>query len=256
MYLALSVHLEQQGVLAIKRKGQGATERRAAPLYEGYPRPPSIYQAGWPWARPKEFEVLKRVGLSWEANLRWLLAFAEEELDRVPSARLGECGHEIISFILSRGMVPSSLEGLEPRGIQRILKEGLAALGPRGRFELRFKITRGVARTKEGAIVPVGRGDLKATFFSAVFDALERAGSRLRTCQNPSCARLFLAARRQEYCGPRCSQAIRTARFRQAHPEKVRAWRREQYARAQRRKYGPKVKVSSRPRKRTEKGGR
>jgi hypothetical protein len=48
----------------------------------------------------------------------------------------------------------------------------------------------------------------------------------VRVC--PECQRQFVPVRRQAYCSAGCSQAVRTRKWRKAHPEKNRAIRRQQ----------------------------
>jgi len=66
------------------------------------------------------------------------------------------------------------------------------------------------------------------------YESLLAEGQRLRFCERPLCRAAFLARRRQAYCTPRCSQAVRTQAYRTVHAERVRAARRAAYARKQR----------------------
>ncbi len=59
------------------------------------------------------------------------------------------------------------------------------------------------------------------------YEAFHEARFRFRLC--PRCRRGFVPIRRQAYCSGRCSQAVRTSKWRKAHPEKNRAIRRVQY---------------------------
>ena len=67
-------------------------------------------------------------------------------------------------------------------------------------------------------------------FKALAYDAFREARFKFRLCQE--CKRPFVPVRRQAYCSAGCSQAVRTRKWRKAHPEKNRAIRRQQYQRA------------------------
>jgi hypothetical protein len=67
-------------------------------------------------------------------------------------------------------------------------------------------------------------------FKALAYDALREARFKFRLC--PECKRPFVPIRRQGYCSSRCSQAVRTRKWRKAHPEKNREIRRHQYKRS------------------------
>ena len=54
---------------------------------------------------------------------------------------------------------------------------------------------------------------------------LERAGERLRRCARPDCGRMFVRVGKIEYCSPKCSQALRSAKHYQAQRETILAKR-------------------------------
>ena len=53
---------------------------------------------------------------------------------------------------------------------------------------------------------------------------------KFRRC--PECKQPFVPIRRQAYCSSRCSRAVRTRKWRKAHPDKNCAIRRQQYRRS------------------------
>jgi uncharacterized Zn finger protein (UPF0148 family) len=67
-------------------------------------------------------------------------------------------------------------------------------------------------------------------FKALAYDAFRDARFKFRRC--PECKRPFVSVRRQAYCSSRCSQAVRTRKWRKAHPEKNREIRRQQYKRS------------------------
>jgi hypothetical protein len=79
-------------------------------------------------------------------------------------------------------------------------------------------------------------------------DLLKLAGDRLRECQE--CQKLFLAVKRQAYCGPKCSQKARTRRYQATHKETLSERRHTVYERKVRQQPGKKnVKISHRKQK-------
>jgi hypothetical protein len=67
-------------------------------------------------------------------------------------------------------------------------------------------------------------------FKALAYDAFRDARFKFRLCSE--CKRPLVPVRRQAYCSAGCSQAVRTRKWRKAHPEKNRAIRRQQYRRS------------------------
>lgn len=82
--------------------------------------------------------------------------------------------------------------------------------------------------------------------FSAfeVFETLTVERDRFHFCQR--CRRPFIARKRQVYCTPKCSQAVRSQRYRKKDPERFRRLRRQGYERQVRASLGPSVRIASR----------
>jgi hypothetical protein len=80
-----------------------------------------------------------------------------------------------------------------------------------------------------------------------VCNVLISQGQRVRLCQN--CGKFFVGRKRQAYCTTKCSQIKRTMRYRETHPDRIREQRHEAYARKQRERLGPRVRVRKRPRR-------
>ena len=67
-------------------------------------------------------------------------------------------------------------------------------------------------------------------FKALAYDAFRDARFKFRLC--PQRKRPFVPVRCRAYCSSRFSQAVRTRKWRQAHPERNRAIRRQQYQRS------------------------
>ena len=188
-----------------------------------------------------------RVGIEPEARLRWLLSFGnlvpasltdEQRAAVRQEARTFATLQEIDPAI--RGQMrswpapvdatPDVLTHEEIWKAQRWLKRGLDLLGRNEKWEftprVKYEIDayRGLLWTR-----------LKATsrlelLKALVYEAFRDARFRFRLC--PHCKRAFVPIRRQAYCSSRCSQTVRTRKWRKAHPDKNRSIRRAQYRKA------------------------
>jgi hypothetical protein len=195
--------------------------------------------------------VWDRVGVEPEARLRWLLSFGNLVPASLTDEQRAAVRQEARAFLILqeidppiRGRMrywpapvdttPDVLTDREIWQVQRWLKRGLVLLGraekwnfsPRVRYEL--DAYRGLLWTR-----------LKATsrlelLKALAYEAFRDARFRFRLC--PRCRRAFVPIRRQKYCSARCSQAVRTRKWRKANPEKNRAIRRAQYRKSMRAK--------------------
>ena len=68
-------------------------------------------------------------------------------------------------------------------------------------------------------------------FQRSVYDTLMAARDRFRFCAYTKCRAPFLAKKRQIYHDPKCSQAVRTRKYRLEKREHFRQLRREAYKR-------------------------
>jgi hypothetical protein len=212
------------------------------------------------------FEGLSQFGSDAKARLRWLLEFVERDLRSTEAADAAALGALVFAFAARmakpRPGVPLAMgqlsgEAADPRSVrkarstigraQREVREALQSFAVDDRCTLPFKIV-GWERLSDGRVVPVVGGDWWSRFYGAVFMLAVELGSALGSCANPSCRKLFLRSKRQVYCGARCSQRLRTQRFREAHPERVSDLRHASHARKQRKRLGPRVKVERRSR--------
>jgi hypothetical protein len=191
--------------------------------------------------------VWARVGVEPEARLRWLLDFGDLDPVSLTAAQRAEVIQEARAFMvlqdvdppLRRQMrsyppptdaTPKVLTGDEAWSAQRWLKQGLDLLRrsekwnfkPRIEYELDAHGGLFWARMKASSRLE--------QFKALAYDAFRDARFKFRRC--PECKRPFVPVRRQAYCSSRCSQAVRTRKWRKAHPEKNREIRRQQYKRS------------------------
>lgn len=188
--------------------------------------------------------VWLRVGIEPETRLRWLLRFGNLEPDALTVEQGTMMVQETRVFIILQGTDPA-LRGLmrswvlpidatpdvltnsEVWSAQQWLKKGLDLLGrgekwnfvPHVRYELDAR--RGLLWARFTA-----KSHLEQ-FKALAYEAFRDARFRFRLC--PECSRPFVPVRRQTYCSAHCSQAVRTRKWRKAHPEQNRAIRRQQY---------------------------
>jgi hypothetical protein len=198
-------------------------------------------------AKPSS-SVYARVGRTPEERLRWLLKFGNLEPVSLNADGRAVAVQEARAFLMVEEVdpevrallrigpppideTPNVLTQDEVWAAQRWLKEGLERLcRKRGwnfaastRYEL--DLYRGVmlwVRLKSKSRLE--------QFKSLALNVLREARFWFRLC--PECQRPFVPVRRQAYCSSGCSQAVRTRKWRTAHPEKNRAIRRRQYQRS------------------------
>lgn len=200
-------------------------------------------------------DVWQRVGIEPEARLRWLVNFGNLVPASLTDEQRAAVRQEARAFVMLQEMDPATRGRMRPWPApadptpgfltdaeiwqaQRWLKRGLDQLGrakkwnfpPRVRYELDAR--RGLLWTR-----------LKATsrlelLKALTYEAFRDARFRFRLC--PHCRHALVPIRRQVYCSTRCSQAVRTRKWRQAHPDKNRAIRRAQY----RKSMAAKLKLS------------
>jgi hypothetical protein len=86
--------------------------------------------------------------------------------------------------------------------------------------------------------------DWRGYFLLRVYDVLRAVERRFRVCLE--CRRAFIARKRQAYCTARCSQTVRTRKYRSRHRSRFKQLRRRAYERQVKAIHGPNVKVSKR----------
>jgi len=190
--------------------------------------------------------VWLRVGVEPEARLRWLLRFGNLERASLTDKQGATVRQEVRAFVVLQEIDPALrgrmrswpapadttpdllTDGEIGRAHRWIKGLGLLSIGEKWTFAPRIKYEldayRGMLRARL-------RANTRLEQFKALaYDAFREARFKFRVC--PHCRRAFVPVGRQAYCSSRCSQAVRTRKWRKAHPEKNRAIRRAQYRKA------------------------
>ena len=191
-------------------------------------------------------KVWSRVGWAPEERLRWLLDFGSLDRASLNKAKRLAVVEQVRAFVVLQQLdpevrgrlrflpapqdtTPNVMTEDEVWLAQGWLSEGLELLkkGQKWRFapHIAYELDayKGMFWARMSA---TSRIEL---FKAMAYDALRDARLKFRRCLE--CQRPFVPVRRQRYCSLRCSQAIRTRKWRKAHPEKTREMRRLQYRR-------------------------
>jgi hypothetical protein len=190
------------------------------------------------------------------------------DLTKLSSKRMGQVRAEVKAFVVGvPNMEEWDLEGWaavvasfikipptpsqsDVRKIHAWLCEGVRAVekGQPWSFESSNKhaVSWQDEEAEEGQVTQPARlamdasGDLLERFMTRVCDTISTGGGYARRCAADDCRALYVPAHgRASYCSTRCSQRVRTARWRQNHPDEAQNIRREQYQKEVTRKYGP-----------------
>ncbi len=204
------------------------TAKTAEPMTTDPSRGPVLY--------PDLQRALQRVGRAPDAQARWLLGFAQSNLKQLSRDDWLNRWSETLAFALvEEGALPFALFLPGPQVLRRwqaVVRRGLGViaagrswpitLGPQ-RYELQLRrdvLTAGRVWKAEGFWA-----HLRQAFLAAVVRTLGTVGTRFRLCQR--CRRPFIKRKRQTYCTSKCSQLVRTHKYRRAHRERLRARRRK-----------------------------
>jgi hypothetical protein len=157
-------------------------------------------------------------------RLAWLLEFVQRPLgptltkdevtdlqDQILAFCLCQAGPHFNSQDVAKLVAPELLK------LQAQIRQGIGRfLGdPPQEWRLR-EVKRILIRdSKSGAgrLMPWGMPDLLFEHFAAELIAAE--GARIEKCQRPQCGQLFVCRKRGAYCSKRCSQYVRTKRYRE-----------------------------------------
>ncbi len=212
--------------------------------------------------RSDEIEAaMARVGRTAGIRSRWLLTFAARDLKTLTPRARRIVQMEVDFFVVSENIgrsprVPGGLAAIrfpaeefakhppmiEDRQIRRWhrwLRGGIAKLvrGEVWRISVAMMHQLGV-----GSFLSLGiTRSIDDIFKIGTVEAFKHEWSRFRLCER--CRAAFIGQKRQSYCTSRCSQAMRTRRYRTRNAERVRVLRRANYERKQRVKHGAKVRV-------------
>lgn len=194
-----------------------------------------------------------RVGSSPLDRLKWLLEFAEftgasEENAADPenaNAEIAEFTRSFSGFPIREKAITGLRRGMYEK-LQRWVKEGRLQINW---SELGSDFARVVVKSSRTGDTLNRYQGIQGGFLMACGDLIEREGSRIARCQGPGCDRLFVRRKRGNYCSRRCSQRMRSERFRMSHSrEELSEARHQAYKEKVRRESGLARKVSRRPR--------
>jgi hypothetical protein len=197
--------------------------------------------------------VWVRVGVEPEARLLWLLDFGNLDSASLSAEQRAAVIQEARAFVvlqqidpaLRRTMrswpeptdaTPNVLTGAEVWSVQRWLRQGLELLRRSEKWKFKPRVEYELDASAGLFWTRMTANSRLEQFKALAYDALRDARFKFRLC--PECKRPFVPVRRQAYCSARCSQAVRTRKWRQAHPEKNREIRRQQYRRSKSAKFG------------------
>jgi hypothetical protein len=188
-----------------------------------------------------------RVGVDPEARLRWLLDFGNLDSASLSAEQHAAVTQEARAFVVIQQVepalrltigswpqptdaTPNVLTRNQAWSAQRWLKQGLDLLRRSEKWNFKPRVEYELD-AHGGLFWARMRASSRLEQFKALaYDAFRDARFKFRLC--PNCKRPFVPVRRQRYCSARCSQAVRTDKWRKAHPEKNRAIRRQQYQRS------------------------
>jgi hypothetical protein len=190
--------------------------------------------------------IWSRVGLDPEERLRWLLDFGSLDQASLNKAKRSAVVEQVRAFVVlqqvdpeirdrlrfspaPRDTTPNAMTEEEVWLAQGWLSEGLKLLKKGQKWRFVPHITYELDAYKGMFWARMSATSRIEIFKAVAYDALRDARFKFRRCLE--CQRPFVPVRRQRYCSSRCSQAIRTRKWRKAHPEKTREIRRLQYRR-------------------------
>jgi hypothetical protein len=191
--------------------------------------------------------VWVQVGVEPEARLRWLLDFGNLDPDSLTAAQRSAALQEARAFVFLQGVDPAlrgRMRSLPPPtdattnvltrdetwSAQTWLKKGLELLSRSEKWKFAPDVEYELDAYRDLFWARMSATSRLQLFKALAYDAFRHARLKFRRC--PECKRPFVPVRRQRYCSSRCSQAVRTRKWRQKNPEKNREMRRQQYQRA------------------------
>ena len=235
------------------------------------------------WQSKEALLAQERVGIRPEEAVSWLLEFANLDLDNisagfkymlwldikafcVPLLNRTEDGYNIEDRVrMEVDQYPPFTDLTDSEKQEdsfKIVTEIQIALRERLDSLFAANATSGIAefpeltasfvlyRHRDNRIEKNVQSTVTDLFFLRTIELLLSMAERIRNCGNSSCQRPFVANKRQAYCSRKCSQQVRTARFRgKEDPEEVSKKRHEKYVKRQEKKLSGKVKVQRRKRK-------
>jgi len=174
-------------------------------------------------ARTASMEIKLRADAPVEERARWLLGFAFQDPNSLSEGDRLNLREALENFITPPGVSGTRILAagvcLLPEEkiheIQQWLRTGLAGLATQKRWSFKAATSVTLGLSPYGLrdfTSPAGTIPTAEAFRFRIFQVLRDAGPRFRLCSE--CQRPFIAGKGQEYCSTRCSQAVRTRKFR------------------------------------------
>jgi hypothetical protein len=219
-----------------------------------------------PEDRAKERAIaryLRDIGTQAEDQCRWLLAIGHTEHSNLGEREKISLRSRMLVYLIARplegvssgrfarhvsdgvleesGQIPGVEELMLPEDeVERLLawlKDGLTAIEAGKRFSFEFAVKAAVGfspwvpkdeHTPLQFFEQTSRRDVAERFADRVCETLRLCGHSIRSCIE--CKALFVRTHGLSvYCSERCSQRVRTRKWRQGNPEQAREIRRRQY---------------------------
>jgi hypothetical protein len=209
--------------------------------------------------------VRVQVGVEPGAQLRWLLDFGNLDSTSLSAEQRAAVVQEARAFVILQQLdpvirermrswsrtdaAPDVLRNAEVWSAQRWLKQGLDLLRRSEKWNFKPRVEYQLDAHGDLFWARMTANSRLEQFKALAYDTFRDARFKFRRC--PECKRPFVPVRRQAYCSAGCSQAVRTRKWRQAHPEKNREIRRQQYKRS----VAVKLRLSRRARIKVAKRG-
>jgi hypothetical protein len=163
----------------------------------------------------------KRVGTTTEDRLRWVVNFAQQDLNILRSGERLDLGEDL------RLLIPKGWEGIDtdkPMDEAMVVKlhnhifNGIQALLASESQKWRLPRISGLSLSKnqpDGRFYLTGEGREFDGVVLGVVNLILRLGHRVKACEREECQKLFVAVRRQAFCSTACSQVVRDERKRE-----------------------------------------
>ncbi len=184
----------------------------------------------------------ERLGKTPTSRLKWLLQFAQSDLDSLSAGRWADVGWEVAAFSLPEKILAGK-GGIEEKKNAMVSLVLLVPLSPKPwtvpqeivrkfhnsikqGFEAFFGGGWEIERPaiKEKIVYAGGQTRIRSGVFPGAitvlslraFDTISAEIQRIGKCESPRCGRPFVADKkgRGRFCSPRCSAYVRIARFR------------------------------------------
>jgi hypothetical protein len=177
-------------------------------------------------------------------RLVWLLDFADRanQVATVRGEELERLRFDVWSFPV-RTITYGDQDELNAARIAQLasrISHGIRSLLRGEPWQLRVGPITLYLDLKDGRPISWNIANHRDGFLLEAHDLVAAEARRLRKCQRAECRRVFVANRRQVFCGPRCSQDERTERFLAKHSkEELGELRHARYVEKVKRTKGP-----------------